>query len=265
MPSPAPGRRARTSKARASARRRTRRIAGLVAVVDRARRHVSAHRLRRAAALVAAHADAPCAARTGSCRPVSRARRSSRCADRSAAAPDRARPRDRDRLPRGRRRRARAGRRSARQANEGLLQRIAAQALRRQRARARRTTCSAAASGPSTASLDVVAPSGTDVYSPGRRDDRRDHAADTPRPDATGRGSTSSRRARPSLVVSRHAPPPRSGADGRLVRRSVDLEDRHDHRLLAASSSAGARPVHAGRGQPRLARGPPGRDAGYGP
>jgi hypothetical protein len=109
--------------------------------------------------------------------------------------------------------------------------------------------------GTSTASLDVGAAVGTDVYSP------VDGTIVGISP-LTLRGQTFGSRidiqptSAPALVVRVTHLRPGSGADRRLVGRGVDLEDRHDHRLLARRA-AGACAVHAGRGQPRVVRGPP--------
>ena len=108
--------------------------------------------------------------------------------------------------------------------------------------------------GPSTAALDVGAAPGTDVYSPVDGT----IVGITP---LTLRGKTYGARidiqptSAPALVVRvTHLRPDPALTVGSSV-AAVDLEDRHDHRLLRGRA-AGARPLHAGRGQPRLGRGP---------
>ena len=113
--------------------------------------------------------------------------------------------------------------------------------------------------GPGTSVLSVGAAPGTDVYSP---------------VDGTVVGITRLRALEPNLRrTHRHpaarravrrrlddAPPRRPGADRRLDRREGRDEGGHDRRPHVRRAP-GARPVHAGRGQQRLAVGEAGRAA----
>ena len=147
-----------------------------------------------------------------------------------------------------------------RQANEGLLSRVARR-LFGGGSEGLRYYQLGGAEGPSTAALDVGAAPGTDVYSP---------------VDGTIVGITTSMLRgkvfgaridvqpanEPALVVSAHAPQAGPGAHRWLLGRSGDLQDRHGHRLLDGRA-AGARALHAGRGQPRLDRAPPSGHPGH--
>ena len=179
--------------------------------LDRAHRHVSAHSLRQQR-LVSAHADAP---RARESVPAGRSaapagRRAARVAP--PAAPDRAGPRYRDRLPRHRRRRAcdGAGRR-ARQT------RAFSSGSRASSSAATGTACPTTARRRDWPEHGVARRGrscGHRHLLASRRDDRRDHAADAPRPDLRiADRHPADERARTRRA--RHAPPAGSGADGR--------------------------------------------------
>ena len=134
------------------------------------------------------------------------------------------------------------------QANEGLLPAARAQGRRRRRrglvvlparrgpARARRRSTSARRPGPTSTRRWTGRSSGSRRLRPqrptyGARIDIQPTSA-------------------PSLVVSRLAPAPRPGADGRRDRGRRELEARQVHRPLRRRA-AGARALHERRGQPR--------------
>ena len=236
----------RTSKARASARRRARRSPP-GRRFHRAPRHASAHRLRTAARR-SPRRRGPLQ-QTGCCRPVRRARRSSRCAVASAAAPvaqSRVTAIGYHAPAAARSRWSPSGGRRTRGSSADR-----AQALRRRRARAAYYLLGG--EEPRAPRLDVGAAPGTDVYSPvdgtssgSRRCSSTDSPSARDRHPAVGA---------PALVVSRHAPASRSGADRRLA---VAARSRRSARSrLLARRAAGARALHAGRGKPRLVRDPP--------